>query len=68
MGNWPRFVLVVEVRPVRLREGMPPPPDPVLRLRQALKQLLRCFGVVCLSVEPAERPRADPRAGEGPPG
>jgi hypothetical protein len=53
MAGWPRFVLVVEVRPPKAREGMPDPAPPLLRLRAALKQLLRCFGVACVSIEPA---------------
>jgi hypothetical protein len=44
MGNWPRFLLLVEVRPVRAREVMPPPAPPMLRLRAALETLLRAFG------------------------
>jgi hypothetical protein len=68
MTRWPRFVLLVEVRPPRLREGMPPPAPPILRLRAALKTLLRCFGVVCISVRPAAEPAGGPGAGGGGPG
>ena len=68
MSNRPRFLLLVEVRPPKARENMPPPPDPVLRLRAALKQLLRCFGVACISVEPAgdEPTKNAPGAGQRP--
>jgi hypothetical protein len=53
MADWPRFLLLVEVRAVRAREGMPPPAPAMIRLRQALKQLRRVFGVACVSIEPA---------------
>jgi hypothetical protein len=56
MTRWPRFVLVVEVRPPRARDGMPDPAPPLVRLRAALKVLLRCFGIVAVSVEPAPGP------------
>jgi hypothetical protein len=57
--GWPRFLLLVEVRPVRAREGMPPPAPAMIRLRQALKQLRRVFGVACVSIEPAPRHQAE---------
>jgi hypothetical protein len=62
MASWPRFVLVIEIRPPRARPDMPPPAPPVQRLKAALKTLLRAYGVVCVSIEEA------PPAGEKAPG
>jgi hypothetical protein len=62
MTRWPRFVLTVEVRAPKARPDMPPPAPPLLRLKAALKQLLRCHGVVCVSIEPADE---GPAEGEG---
>jgi hypothetical protein len=64
MTRWPRFVLTVEVRPPRAREGMPEPAPPILRLRVALKALLRAFGIKRIRIEPACG--ADPAAVVGP--
>src|SRR5262249_12822068 len=66
MAAWPRYLLLLEVRPPALREGMGPPAPAILRLRAALKQLRRCFGVACISIE-QERGQARP-AGGGPAG
>ena len=48
----PRFVLVLRPQPT---VG-----DPICALRQALKVLLRTFGLRCISIRTA--PRQDPRA------
>jgi hypothetical protein len=53
MPTWPRFVLTVEVRPPRAREGMVPPAPATARLRRALKVLPRAFDVACVRIEPA---------------
>jgi hypothetical protein len=57
MGTWPRYTLTVEIRPPKLRPDMPEPAPPMLRLRAALKVLLRSFGVVCREIR--ELPAGD---------
>jgi hypothetical protein len=49
--RWPRFELILEARPPRAVEGMPTPPPPELRLRRALKCLLRSFDFGCISAK-----------------
>ena len=47
----PKFQLVLEALPPPAVEGMPEPPPAELRLRRALKCLLRSFGLRCVSAE-----------------
>jgi hypothetical protein len=58
-----RFRLTLEAIPPRLRENMSPPVPVEVRLRMALKCLLRSFGLRCVTM-PEELPPEGPQGGE----
>jgi hypothetical protein len=45
--RWPRFAVILEAVPPRLREGMATPVPAIVTLRRALKVLGRGFGLKC---------------------
>ena len=50
MKHRPRFVVELEAVPVLVRPGDPEPAPPALRLRAALKTLLRRYQLQCRSL------------------
>jgi hypothetical protein len=52
----PRYLLVLEDYPARLRPDMPEPAPAVVRLRWLLKTLLRLYGFRCVEAKELQNP------------